>query len=68
MGLSQKAVRQQARAQRQSRKRRRVILLIVAPVVIAAVLAVVALSRQPGYSGLDVLGKRPAIVQVFLPG
>jgi hypothetical protein len=28
----------------------------------------VALTRQPEYSGLDVLGKQPAIVQVFLPG
>jgi hypothetical protein len=43
-------------------------LLIAAPVVIAAIVAVVALTSQPGYSGLDVLGKRPAIVQVFLPG
>jgi hypothetical protein len=65
---SQKAVRQQARARRQSRKRRRLILLIAAPAVVAAIVAVVALTSQPGYSGLDVLGKRPAIVQVLLPG
>jgi flagellar biosynthesis/type III secretory pathway M-ring protein FliF/YscJ len=68
MSQSQKAVRQQARARRQSRQRRRIMLLIAAPVVIAAIVAVVALTSQPGYSGLDVLGKRPAIVQVFLPG
>jgi hypothetical protein len=43
-------------------------LLIAAPVAVAAIVAVVALSGQPGYSGLDVLGKQPAIVQVFLPG
>jgi thioredoxin-like negative regulator of GroEL len=43
-------------------------LLIAAPVVIAAIVAVIALTGQPGYSGFDVLGKRPAIVQVFLPG
>jgi len=43
-------------------------LLIAAPVMIAAIVAVVALTNQPGYSGFDVLGKRPAIVQVFLPG
>jgi hypothetical protein len=43
-------------------------LLIAAPLVIAAMVAVVALTSQPGYSSLDVLGKQPAIVQVFLPG
>ena len=68
MGQSQKAVRQQARARRHSRKRRRIVLLIAAPMVVAAIVAVVALTSQPGYSGLDVLGKQPAIVQVFLPG
>jgi F0F1-type ATP synthase assembly protein I len=68
MGQSQKAVRHQAAARRHSRMRRRIILLIAAPVVIAAIVAVVALTSQPGYSGLDVLGKQPAIVQVFLPG
>jgi flagellar biosynthesis/type III secretory pathway M-ring protein FliF/YscJ len=68
MGQSQKAVRQQARARRHSRKRRRIMLLIAAPVMIAAIVAVVALTSQPGYNGFDVLGKRPAIVQVFLPG
>jgi hypothetical protein len=36
--------------------------------VIAAIVAVVVLTSQPGYSGLDVIGKQPAIVQVFLPG
>ena len=68
MGQSQKAVRQQTRARRQSRKRRRIIMLIAAPVLIAAIVAIVALTSQPGYSDLDVLGKQPAIVQVFLPG
>jgi flagellar biosynthesis/type III secretory pathway M-ring protein FliF/YscJ len=68
MGQSRKAARQQVRAQRQIRKRRRLILLAAAPVVIAAVAAVIVLTGQPGYSGLDVLGKQPAIVQVFLPG
>jgi hypothetical protein len=68
MSQNQKAVRQQARARRHSRQRRRIMLLIAAPVVIAAIVAVVALTSQPGYSGLDVLGKQPAIVQVFLPG
>jgi len=68
MGHSRKAMRQQARAQRQSRKRRYISMLIAVPVVIAAIIAVVALTSQPGYSDLDVLGKQPAIVQVFLPG
>jgi hypothetical protein len=43
-------------------------LFIAVPVVIAAIVAVVVLTSQPGYSGLDVIGKQPAIVQVFLPG
>jgi hypothetical protein len=29
---------------------------------------VVALTSQPGYSSFEVIGKRPAVVQVFLPG
>ena len=68
MGQRQKAVRQQARTQWQRRKRRRLTMLIAVPLVIAAIVAVVALTRPPGYSGLDVLGKQPAVVQVFLPG
>ena len=68
MSQSQKAVRQQATARRHHRKRRRIMVLIAAPLVIAAIVAVVALTSPPGYSGLDVLGKQPAIVQVFLPG
>ncbi len=68
MGQSRRASRQQAMVRRQRRKRRRVALLIVAPVVIAAIVSAVALTRQPEYSGLDVIGKQPTIVQVFLPG
>ena len=68
MGQSQKAVRQQARARRNSRQRRRIVLLTAALLVVAAIVAVVTLTSQPGYSGLDVLGKQPAIVQVVLPG
>jgi hypothetical protein len=44
------------------------ILFIAAPVGIAAIVAVVALTRQPGYSDLAVIGTQPAIVQVLLPG
>ena len=68
MGQSRKTARQQAMVQRQSRRRRRIGLLIGAPLGIAGIVAVVALTRQPGYSGFDVIGKQPAIVQVFLPG
>jgi hypothetical protein len=65
---SRRAARQQAMARRQSRKQRRMILFIAAPVGIAAIVAVVALTRQPGYSDLAVIGTQPAIVQVLLPG
>jgi hypothetical protein len=68
MSQSRKASRQQVMAQRQSRKRRRIALFIAFPGVIAAIVAVVALTRQPGYSGFEVIGKQPAVVQVFLPG
>jgi hypothetical protein len=43
-------------------------MLLAALGLIAAIVAVVVLTRQPGYSDLSVLGKQPAIVQVFLPG
>jgi hypothetical protein len=43
-------------------------VFIAAPVIIAAVAAVVVLSSPPAYSSFDVIGKQPAIVQVFLPG
>jgi beta-lactamase regulating signal transducer with metallopeptidase domain len=68
MGQSRKAARQQAMAQRQHRRWQRTKLLIAAPVVIVAVAAAVTLTRQPGYSGFDVIGKQSAVVQVFLPG
>jgi hypothetical protein len=68
MSQSRKTARQQAMARRQSRKRRRLTLFIALPVGIAAIAAVVAMTSQPGYSGLDVIGKQPAIVQVLLPG
>jgi hypothetical protein len=68
MPQGQKAARQQAMARRRTRKRRRLLLGISAPVVIAAIVAVVALRSPPEYSGFEILGKQPAIVQVFLPG
>jgi hypothetical protein len=68
MGQGQKAARQQAMARRHSRKRRRIMWLIAAPAVMAAMAAVVARIIPPGYSGFEVIGKQPAIVQVFLPG
>jgi hypothetical protein len=68
MGQSRKAARQQMMAQRQSRRRWRLGLLVGAPLIIIGIVAVVALTRPPGYSGFDVIGKHPAIVQVLLPG
>ena len=68
MGQSHKASRQQAMARRQSRQRRRLALFIAVPAVLAAIAAAVILTRQPGYSGFEVIGTRPAVVQVFLPG
>ncbi len=67
MAQGRKASRQQATVQRQSRRRRRMAFLIGVLSVIAAI-AVTALINQPGYSGFDVIGKQPAVVQVFLPG
>ena len=68
MAQSRKASRLQVMAQRRSRRRRRIALYIAAPCTIAAIVAVVALSSLPRYSGFDVIGKQPAVVQVFLPG
>jgi hypothetical protein len=68
MGQSHKAFRQQAMARRQSRQRRRLALFIAIPVVLATIAAVVVLTRQPGYSGFEVIGTQPAVVQVLLPG
>jgi hypothetical protein len=68
MAQSQRASRQQATARRQRRRWRRMALLIGVPGVVAAIAAAVALTSQPRYSGFDVIGKQPAVVQVFLPG
>jgi sugar phosphate permease len=68
MSQSKKATRQQAVTQRQARRRRRMAMLIGGPLVILAIVAIVLLTSKPGYSGLDVIGKQPAIIQVFLPG
>jgi hypothetical protein len=58
---------QQALGRRQARNRRRFVW-VSAPLAIAAVILVIALTSQEGYSGFDVIGDRPAIVQVYLPG
>jgi hypothetical protein len=54
--------------QRQRRGRRRTPLFTAVLVVIAAMVAALALTSQPGYSGFEVIGKQPAVVEVFLPG
>jgi hypothetical protein len=68
LGDSRKAVRQQATARRQSRKRRCLIVYLGVPAVIAAIIALVVLTKPPGYRGFEVIGQQPAIIQVFLPG
>lgn len=68
MSQRRKAARQQAVAQRQRRKHRRLALMIAAPVLVATFVTMIVLTRQPAYSGFEVIGKQPAIVQVFLPG
>ena len=68
MGQGRKAPRQQATARRQSRKWRRGAWSIAVLGILIAVIAVIALTREPGYSGFEVIGAQPAIVQVFLPG
>jgi hypothetical protein len=65
---SRKVVRQQATARRQSRNRLRIIVYLGVPAVIAAIIALVILTKPPGYRGFEVIGQQPAIVQVFLPG
>jgi hypothetical protein len=42
--------------------------VISAPLVVAALVAVMVLTGRSTYSGFEVIGKQPAIVQVFLPG
>jgi len=68
MSRSRKSVRQQARARQQTQKRRRMLVFIGAPAILAAIVAMVVLTSQPGYSNFKIIGKQPAIVQVFLPG
>lgn len=68
MGQSHKASRQPARTRRQSRRRRWLAFFVAVPVLLVAIVAVVVLTRQPGYSGFEVIGKQPTVVQVFLPG
>lgn len=68
MGHRPKAMRQQAMARRQSHKRRRIILSMAVAGLLVAIGALVVLTRPPGYSGFDMIGQQPAIVQVFLPG
>ena len=62
------ATRYQVMTQGQRRKRRRLMLWVAAPLVVVVLGAVIVLTTQPGYSGFEVIGREPAIVQVFLPG
>jgi hypothetical protein len=68
MGQGRKASRRQATGQRQSRQWRRLAWVLVLPGAIVALLTVVLLTGQPGYSGFEVIGTQPTVVFVFLPG
>lgn len=49
-------------------KYRKLAVSISALAVVAAIIATFVLTGPPAYSGFDVIGKQPAIVQVYLPG
>jgi len=68
MGQRKKHARQQALARRQAKKRWRAGLFFAVPLGVAAVILVISLTSQAGYSDFDVIGKQPTIVQVFAPG
>jgi hypothetical protein len=42
--------------------------MIGGPLALGVLVAVIALWSRPGYSDFDVIGQRPTVVQVFLPG
>jgi len=46
----------------------RTVLLVGAPLALVAIAVVIALTRMPTYRDLEVVGRQPAIVQVYLPG
>ena len=68
MSQRRKLARQEAAAAELARKRRRGMFLIAMPLAVGAIALAFFLSGQPGYSSFDVIGKKPAVVQVFLPG
>jgi flagellar biosynthesis/type III secretory pathway M-ring protein FliF/YscJ len=68
MSQAKKARQLQALTQRRARRRRRMAIFIAGPLVISAIVALVVLTSKPGYHRLDVIGRQPAIIQVFLPG
>jgi flagellar biosynthesis/type III secretory pathway M-ring protein FliF/YscJ len=68
MPQSKQARQLQALTQRRARRRRRMAMFIGGPLVISAIVAIVVLTSKPGYHALDVIGRQPAIIQVFLPG
>jgi hypothetical protein len=68
MGQGHRPTRRGATTQRRRRRPRRLLLVISAPLVVAALVAVMVLTGRSTYSGFEVIGKQPAIVQVFLPG
>ena len=67
MRQGKEAMRHRVMTQRQRRTRRRLMLWIAAPLAVAVLGAVIILTSQPGYSGFEVIGREPAIVQIFPP-
>lgn len=68
MSRGNKLHRQQRREQYKAKKRGPIAIFVVASLAVAAIIAAVVLYSPPGYSSIDVIGKEPTIVQVFLPG
>ncbi len=65
--MSQRKNRVQQKTLPARRKRRRLMVWVSALLMVAAIAATVTLSGPPAYSELDVIGKQPAMVQVYLP-
>lgn len=67
MSQRKKGTRNGARAQSQ-KKRRPMGWFVAAPLAVAAIVLVITMTSKPAYSDFDIIGKRPAVVQVYLPG
>ena len=68
MGQGRQTRREESMARRREKRRRRLALMIGGPLALGVLVAVIALWSRTGYSDFDVIGQRPTVVQVFLPG